>query len=584
MVAGMPSGDTKLGPRRRARLAGLSVACACVPIAAWGQVAGGLLPTFGNSSISGGLRNAVASVLPGAPTVNTGLAWTYSASLGVDVGLTQTSYGNSQFSGTDFTTVISPEIDVTGDTRRLTVRLSYSPLITLYAGGGPNQTYVAQNLNASATATIVPEAFFVDVRAVAAETSRFGGTQYLSSQFINSNDAVQTYSFSISPYFVHRFGGWGTFRAGYSYSYTAQDGLTGLNNLYNTNYYSTVYNLNSVTAANTTYAGGYGTTGNLGTSSEFASFTTGENLNRIKYEVDVSASQYGGGFAYEGSFQDTINNTISYALNHDISVYGSVGYQDIRYGGGGFGNNYRLSAISWAVGATLTPNPDSSFTIQYGRSYGEQTIQFSGSYAPGPRLRLGANYSIGISTGIQQQQQLLSTTAVGVGGILVDSRTGLPVVGTNSFGSQYGLSRVKQLSINASYVLDQRDTLSAGVSNQTQTTLLSSSSFNGALVPANTSASNTVGSVSWQRELNPSTSLSASASYGVFDNGNLLGSPGNSQSIYGFSANLGHSFTETLSGHVSYGYSHASGEQAIFNRYGINYSQNVFLVGLRKSF
>ena len=183
-------------PRAKGVLLGIT--CAFAPAVAWAQVAGGLLPALGTGYSSGDLRGSVESVLPGAPTVNLGAGWHYTASVGVDIGLTQTSFGDARQSGTQFTTIISPSLNLAGDTRLLTVNLGYSPTLGIYGGGGPNQTYVSQNLNASATATVVPETLFVDARALAFQTLRFGGAQFASNQFAASNDLVQTYSVGAS--------------------------------------------------------------------------------------------------------------------------------------------------------------------------------------------------------------------------------------------------------------------------------------------------------------------------------------------------------------------------------------------------
>src|SRR4051794_7345777 len=75
----------------KAQRALFAVTCACAPSVAWAQVAGGLLPAIGMGYGSGDLRSSVESVLPGAPTVNLGPRWQYTASLGIDLGLTQTN-------------------------------------------------------------------------------------------------------------------------------------------------------------------------------------------------------------------------------------------------------------------------------------------------------------------------------------------------------------------------------------------------------------------------------------------------------------------------------------------------------------
>jgi hypothetical protein len=75
-------------------------------------------------------------------------------------------------------------------------------------------------------------------------------------------------------------------------------------------------------------------------------------------------------------------------------------------------------------------------------------------------------------------------------------------------------------------------------------------------------------------------------SYGVSNTGVFFGNPGSSQDTFQVYTGLTHTFTETLSGSVSYSHAERFGG-AISNvpsNFGGTASQNLVLVGLRKSF
>ena len=132
----------------------------------------------------------------------------------------------------------------------------------------------------------------------------------------------------------------GTFRAGYSYSQTFQDGDNG----FSSNYF----------APNAGQTAGFGTTGNLQTNTEFASFTTGENLGRIQNSIYGTASQYSGSYFYQGASTSSVTDRLSYAVYRWLTVFGTVGYENYDYPR----NGYRLSDATWTVGVTLTPKRD----------------------------------------------------------------------------------------------------------------------------------------------------------------------------------------------------------------------------------
>ncbi len=427
------------------------------------------------------LRSTVQALLPGATRVNTGLAWTFSGDIEVDLGATD-NVGNlsnqNHQNQWQFFTLISPDFYLRGDTRRLQVQLAYSPRLAVYPQTS-GETYLANNFNGSATLTVIPDWFFIDARGISEVTSRFGGQPLTSDAFLNNNEAVQTASFSISPYIQHTFAGWGTLNAGVAYERTFQSG----NN-------SNFFPVNNVSVANSSLAAstaGFGTIGDLSTTNEFASFTTGENLGRVQDTISINASQNGGSSFYQGSSTLIAENQVSYALNRWLALVGTIGYEQYRYPQGAFD----LNEFRWLIGVTVTPNPDSTITVEYGRVAGSSTIIANGTYAPTARTRVYGSYNVGIQTGLGARQGLLSTTVVGPGGVLLDRTTGAPVVASNVLASQSPLSRVKTLTLGGSLLLS-RDTFTVSVTHDDTTQLVNSTSVFGVSTAVGTNASDTL--------------------------------------------------------------------------------------------
>lgn len=510
------------------------------------------------------LRSAAEVALPGT-TVNTGLAWTYGGAVTVGVGATDNAGGVDR--GWQPFFVLTPSVYLYGDTNRLSVRLTYTPSLIYYPSTS-NQSLLTHSLAASATAAIIPDHLFFDVGAFSGISSRFGDAPVTQGTSLSRSEIVQTTSVYLGPRYTHTFDGWGTLNVGYRYSRVFQDS----DNRYE-QFYPTV---NTIGAAPL----GYGGTGNLETHTEYATFSTGENLGRIRNTAAIMASQNGGSRLYAGSSAVVFDDVLSYAVYRWLTVFGSVGYQYLNYPSVG----YTLSEPTWSVGATVIPNPSSQLTVSYGRTAGENTFQAYAFYMPTARTTLFGNYSVGITSGLGYRQSLLQNTTVATGGVLIDRTSGAPVLGATFLSSQFTLSRVESLSAGGTLVMD-RNTFSAGAGRQRFTQLGASTSIVGLPTRAGTTSTSTYGFVGYQRELNPSTIFNANLSYGVNDVGAYLGSSGSTDYFTGIAV-LTRYFTPTLSGRLAYSHSEQSG-QAIRNLprgFGGAFSQNVILASLTKTF
>ena len=536
---------------------------------------GGLLPGVGTSARVGDLRPQLERYFETAAPRANGPAWLVQPALDIDAGFTDNALRIERPREADFLTHISPQIFVSGDTSRLKVNLNYAPTIVLYAAHG-SQDRVDHFGNGQLLLTLAPDAAYLDLRGSITRQSLVGnGIDQYSTDTYNRQNSAQSYSFAVTPYVQRRFGGWGTAKLGYSYARTIQDAQDRL-----------------AAPGNQLALGtpAYGVVGNLTTQRERASFTTGENLGRINDFLLLEATQYAGGGSYSGAYRNQVENQLGYALTRRITLLGGAGYQDLRYSGI---PAIRVNEPIWNVGVRYAPNPDSVLTLLYGRRDGFNAFSFDGQVAPTARTRLIGRYTTGITSDVEQAQTVLETTSVGPAGLLTDAATGAPVGYGGSFGVQNGVFKLKRLSFDG-LLFRARDSYSLGVVYENRTTLSNTPTLSGlSVIPPGTTSNSVSASVSWQHELGPGLSSVAIAQYAVTNQpAQLLANRNDDQRTLSLTAALNKRFTESLSGSIRYAFVNQSGGNASFYP-GVNraflantgaYTENVVLVGLRKSF
>src|SRR3954452_393992 len=227
-----------------------------LPSGAWAQAAG---DSVGSLFSGGNLRGALEGILPNRPRVNTGLAWNTQASLAASLGWTDNPGGQntlgSRSNSPSMTGYVQPSFSLSGDAARLSAQLAYSPSYVFYPSE-TSQNRLSHYLNAGATATLVPEHVFVDVRAYATAQPSYGGsTTGVSTPVpaaLTSGANTQVAGASISPSYTTRFGGWGRLQAGLSLSHIFEGNQS-----------------NRPVQVQNTGLPGFGTTGSLTTSTEY---------------------------------------------------------------------------------------------------------------------------------------------------------------------------------------------------------------------------------------------------------------------------------------------------------------------------
>lgn len=531
---------------------------------------GSLLPSLGTDPRIDNLRTQIERYFNPGPSPVGQPKWLIEPSLGVETGLTDNALQIHSPRRADLYTMLSPTISISGDTARLKANVTYSPSAQLYASNG-SQNRFDQTGAGSLLGIIVPDMLFLDVRGTVTQTSRTAGGSYGGFGPGNVDDQVQTASFSVSPYLVHRFGGWGSARLGYSFARTMQDDV-GDQGVFTNPFYNP-YGTNP-----------YGTTGNLSTHHESLTFVTGENLGRFNIATTAEAFQYSGSGAYRDAHRNQVDVQVAYALTRRITLLGGGGYQDIAYGGY---PPIRVREPSYDVGARYTLGEENSITVLWGRRDGIGSVAVDAIAAPTARTRLLARYTTGITSDLEQMQSLLQVATPGPGGTLLDAATAAPVALMGANGLQNGIYKLRRLSVTG-MLLRERDTVSVSFSMDDQTTLSNTVSvLNGITIPAGSNSTGYTGVASWQHELSPVMSSTLSASYGVSDsNSRFLFDQGDRQNTLVVSAAITRQLTETLSGSLRYIHTDRTGGQnaTLGGRYGGDYSENLFLVGLRKRF
>ncbi len=545
----------------------------------------------------------------GAPA---GGGWTFVPTISWQEELTDNVLNLHSPRVTDLVSFLAPGISIVGDLPRVQLTFNYSPVLSIYAQTSSLNSLTEQ-LNALGTITLAPDLFFVDVRAVAGVQSAYGGLGGLgtvgapagagatastaipslagNTAGLNKDNEFQTSSFGISPYLLREIGDYGTFKLGDSFNVTRSDQLSGF-------FASPLPN-----------GGNNGQT--LVSNEENAHYVTGQFLEFFQDAFDADLVQTHstqdttgttlGGVASPANVQTStraiISDQISYALSPSLTVFASGGHEDISYTNKGpqnvgstvirigpdgqllpptfIFNNTGAPAIhdlTWSLGGTWTPNPDSSLTLSYGHQNGFNSFSANGHYAATARTLLTVSYGSTLGTQLENVQNQLNAAGNNGTGVLVNGGNNGQLFGaTNAQPLANGIFRTDTLTVGSTTSLD-RDIISINL-------LLSKQTSSG--TATSTTAESKTASVSWLHQMSPDMTVSASASYSIQDQSTAfptLFNPGNNTSLV---ASLAWQWqiTETLSGSVRYSFFDRQSTDAAFSIY-----ENIFIVGLSKHF
>lgn len=501
--------------------------------------------------------NSVGAVTaPGGPGVRVP-GWTITPSIGVQQAYNDNIFYTARNRTDDFITSVIPGLLLNVDTLRLQGTLNYAPSIDFYWQNS-SQNRVSQIGNGQFLATVVPDLFFIDLRGAASVQSLSGGFTPGTEPSVAKADQVQSLSFSVSPYLVHRFGGLATARLGYTYSYVNQEQADQKGQV--------LVGQQRVGFTPSEYSSNQG----------YLVVRTGEDFGRLAMQGSISGTSYIGNGIYDGAYRNFVNLETRYAITRTIAGLVEIGYEDIYFN---TTPRTEISGITWAFGTRLTPNPDSVIIAKYGRRDGFNSFFLDGTWAIGVRTNLAANYNDRLSSSGLDAGGLLSNVTLDPLGNPVDATTGIPVIPAyaNSFlGVQGGLYRQKQGSVTLSQTW-LRDTFSL-TATRTDRTPIADSPGSGQIGVAQKATSFVF---SWGHDLAEGTRLTSFASYGYSTQATA-----DDTNYFGLGAILVHQINPGLVGNVTYrlnaregGFSSTGQPQG--NDRAV---QNIISVGLRQSF
>jgi hypothetical protein len=509
----------------------------------------GLLPAtgimagagFGNNGLAGPqsvLGDRIRQTLFGAQPVPGAVTrrWTIVPS----VGITQEWTDNANVAANgrpqaDFITSLLPSLGVIGDTPRAQVNFDYDPSLIYYADDH-SQSRIAQNLNARALVSVV-DGLFLDLRGFAAEQTRTGALGPTGTDALSRNDAAQDYSFSASPYWVHRFGTTGTGEVGYTIARTIQTGETG------TTATLSPFLVNGEPVPTTTAQNQTLTTQNV-----HAAFVTGEDFSRYNGAALASFSSYDGTGVLAGGHRYVTSLDNGYAITRTITALAELGWEDLRYSGT---NPLRVGDATWSVGGRFAPSPDTALTLRYGHHDGFNALEFDGSWAPTARTRLFASYSEGLETQQEGLQNALASSDLDALGTPVDHTTGAPLfLSSDFFGEQSSLYRVRRLSFTGLLAFT-RDTFSLTIEDEARKLVSSSGVVTGGLTGSNTGI---FGTVSWSHELSERLSSALFFQGGELRGSTTAGSGTTTTTQFTVSAQLRYLLGENLYAQLQYSF------------------------------
>jgi hypothetical protein len=463
-------------------------------------------------------------------------------------------YGGGGGNGHEFVTSINPALLINGATPGASFTLDYNPSIQFYSNQ-PQSNGVNQSLDAVIDATLLPKSLTVEARAYATDQATAGGLSPGGSSVYNNNNTTLTQSYSITPSFndVFRLG---TLNLLYSAQFTRQSG----NSAY-------------LQGANQPYF----QTSDVFAQTEAGSFTTIPFFERFNDTPSFSATEDVGTGVLDGAHQYFVSDTLRYALTPHVVLSGSGGYEDLAYSGI---PPTLIRDATWSIGTTIRFPDGGLLEARYQHMYGFNAPYFRLDYPLTARTTLAASYSETLST---QQQGIglgVASSNVNSVGLPVGGISRQPVLLTNqSLSVQSGLTNNKQFSA-ALTTQFARDVVSLSFLDYQDTLVATAPGLDGF---SQKSASI---SLSESHQLSERATVLFYLNYGRTSSPALTTS-GATTSTYGASVAYTYRFSPTLYGNAQYsltnqGYGGLGNSS--FGGYGNNGVENIFTVGIQKTF
>lgn len=476
-------------------------------------------------------------------------AWTISPSLGLSLTFNDNIRATPRNRESDLIFAVSPAILVRADTLRIQGTLNYAPTASFYARNS-DLNQLAHRGFGQVLVTLWPDRLFFDARGAATVQSIAGGFAQEDNVAVSRPDQIQTFSASLSPYLVQRFGGLATLRAGYIYSFTDQQ-RPGRRP-------PTDVGLGPVGFTPSQFSAHTG----------YAVLRSGEDFGRLLLQGSVQATEFDGKGLYDGAYRREALLETGYAFTRAIAGLVEIGYEQQRYN---TIPRIEIDGLIWAAGIRFTPNEATSLTVKYGRRDGYDVASVLGRAELGPRTRLFASYSDRVTTTALRTADLLQAIVLDPLGNPVDARSGEPVLpaGAGSLlGVQGGLFRIRAATLSLSHEL-RRDIVTLALTHENRRPLAAAPGQTVAPFAQRASAV----TLSWSRPLDEATNLTAFLRYGL-SSAEGRGETNN----YTAGAALTHLINPSLAGSLTYRVTYREGGA------GGSVLQNIVVAALRQSF
>jgi uncharacterized protein (PEP-CTERM system associated) len=516
---------------------------------------------------------------PASPATSraSGRPFDWRASIGGQLVATDNINVSATNKQADVGLTLLPSISASADTALVRGFLSYAPSLSYYLNSS-GQNRINNFLTANARVTLLEDRVYLQLNGFGTVNATSGGFAPVGTPQVGvgRGNQVQSYAFQAAPYYVHRFGSYGTMNVGYAYRWFDQAG-------------SSAYVPGSTTPYFTSQTG----QGNQA----WMVLRSGEEFGRLLMSLRLIGTVFSGTGVYNDAHQYTASYQASYAINRWFAVLGEIGYEDARYSGV---LPYKVSEMTWGAGMRLTPDEDSAIIAAVRQRDGFIAPFADVSMRLGARTRLYGNYRETLTTSGVQSLDLLNSITYDALGNPIDRFAGAPIVvpfattpiggmsgpldggiaspGGSSFGgsflsTQSSLMKMKTGSVSISQ-LWERDSITLQYYYQ---------SSNPVAVARGTTAFAQSGSsvgFTYSRLLTDTTSASAYVSYGWYNTqGTGTQNIGNTNTWTGRIL-LTHTFTESIFGTLQYVYTNRSA-----NSLGSqNATQNLVLATLRKVF
>ncbi len=289
-------------------------------------------------------------------------------------GIGGIGFGGAGSEGGDMITQINPRLSFSGVGKRYEIRSDYMMNNLIFAQNS-NLTRIRHRLNATGTAEILKDLFFVDGTArILQQNISLLAPQTTSNIFVTGNRAnLRVYS--VSPYLRHRFGNFATTEARYTWS-KVESGANGFRNSQRDGYQ---FRLNSGERF-----------GKLGWGFNY----NNDRIHLKRFNRTIELERYIGNLRYNLTSRFSLTATGGYERNSFVSIRG------------------KPSSPTWTVGFIWAPNKRTDLKFSAGQRFFGDTYSASANY----RTRLTTwrvLYSEDITTLNQQAGQFGSFGSLG---------------------------------------------------------------------------------------------------------------------------------------------------------------------------